>query len=61
MIIPKEKQALLKALKRLEEDPALKRKLGKDGTIVYREKFSLQHMAEVIGKICCEDSKGGCK
>ena len=61
LIIPKEKQALLKALKRLEEDPALYQKLGKNGKIVYREKFSLQHMAEVIGKICCEDSKGGCK
>ena len=61
LIIPKEKQALLKALKRLEEDPALYQKLGKSGKIVYREKFSLQHMAEVIGKICCEDSKGGCK
>jgi glycosyltransferase involved in cell wall biosynthesis len=55
-IIRKEKNALLWQLHRLYEDRELYRKIAEKGREIYREKYSLEPMAEAIGAICSQIS-----
>jgi len=56
LIIKKEKDSLLDALKKLYEDKALYQDISEKSREIYRKEYSLERMADRIGDICMEIS-----